>query len=222
MSDTDLAVTRVNELSKAARASWLSLLTFVAFIFVTLLGVDDADFFIPSRQTQLPLINVAIPTKDFFAFAPLLAAALYANLHFHLMKLWEALSPDNAPGFKNSRHFSDRINASFIADMALALRNDKALRVRPLRLWTAGLTALLVFVATPVILGAFWWLSMPAHDGWLTMAWIGIPFWFSVIAGIGSLVHLIRRNSHLRAGVGAHNCIRWLDRILGPRQTARR
>ena len=37
------------------------MLGYFAFVFVTLLGVEDADFFVPSRQTQLPLVNVKIP-----------------------------------------------------------------------------------------------------------------------------------------------------------------
>ena len=58
MSEIDRAVERVNELSRAARGSWLSLLTFLAFIGVTLLGVEDADFFIdPWRKVDRAVIT---------------------------------------------------------------------------------------------------------------------------------------------------------------------
>jgi hypothetical protein len=81
-----------NQISAIARTSWLALLGYLAFIGVTLLGVEDADFFVPARQTDLPLVNVAIPTFSFFLFAPILGAALYAYLHIHLLKLWDAIA----------------------------------------------------------------------------------------------------------------------------------
>jgi hypothetical protein len=42
-------IARINELSHLARGTWLAQLAFLAFIGITLLGVDDADFFVPSR-----------------------------------------------------------------------------------------------------------------------------------------------------------------------------
>ena len=59
-----------------ARASWIALLGDLAFVGVTVLGVEAADFLVPSRQTRLPLVNVSIPTASSFVFAPVLAAAL--------------------------------------------------------------------------------------------------------------------------------------------------
>ena len=78
MTDSEKAqVERVNQISAMARTSWLALLGHLAFIGVTLLAVEDADFFVEARQTKLPLVGVAIPTFSFFVFAPLPAAALY-------------------------------------------------------------------------------------------------------------------------------------------------
>lgn len=89
---TKRQIARINEISALARASWLGLLAYLAFIFVTLLGVTDADFLVPSRQTQLPLVNVEIPTFYFFILAPILAAALYIYLHIFLIKLWDSIA----------------------------------------------------------------------------------------------------------------------------------
>jgi hypothetical protein len=47
-------IARINELSAIARTSWLALLAFLAYIGITLLAVEDADFFVPSRQTSCP------------------------------------------------------------------------------------------------------------------------------------------------------------------------
>ena len=69
-ADRKAQIERINQVSAMARTSWIALLGYLAFIGVTLLGVEDADFFVPSRQTQLPLVNVSIPTASFFFFAP--------------------------------------------------------------------------------------------------------------------------------------------------------
>ena len=46
-------IARINELSKTARATWLSLLGYLAFVGVTLLGVEDADFFVKLGDHRL-------------------------------------------------------------------------------------------------------------------------------------------------------------------------
>jgi hypothetical protein len=79
-------IERIDALTAAGRTNWFGLVAYPIFAFITVLGVTDADFFIPSRQTQLPLVNVEIPTKSFFYFAPILATALYAYLHLHIRK----------------------------------------------------------------------------------------------------------------------------------------
>ena len=96
-------IERINQVSAMARTSWIVLLGYLAFIGVTLLAVEDADFFVPSRQTQLPLVNVSIPTASFFIFAPILAAALYIYLHIILLKLWDAIADVTDPESTASR-----------------------------------------------------------------------------------------------------------------------
>ncbi|MEM9348973.1 MAG: hypothetical protein AAGA47_01830, partial [Pseudomonadota bacterium] len=48
-------IARINELTRVGRTNWFALLAYQTFAFITILGVEDADFFIDSRQTQLPL-----------------------------------------------------------------------------------------------------------------------------------------------------------------------
>ena len=96
-------IERINQVSAMARTSWITLLAYLAFICVTLLGVEDADFFLPSRQTRLPLIDVSIPTTSCFVFAPILAAALYVYLHIILLKLWDAFADLTDPTFEGQR-----------------------------------------------------------------------------------------------------------------------
>ena len=76
MTDSERArIDRINEISAIARTSWLALLGHLAFIGISLLAVEDADFFVETLRTDLPLVGVAVPTYAFFLFAPLLAAA---------------------------------------------------------------------------------------------------------------------------------------------------
>ncbi|MCP5037762.1 MAG: hypothetical protein GY945_09210, partial [Rhodobacteraceae bacterium] len=182
--DTAARIARINELSKTARATWLSLLGYLAFVGVTLLGVEDADFFLPSRQTQLPLINVAIPTREFFIFAPLLGTALYAYLHFHLMKLWHALRVP--PASIAGTPLSDHITPWLINDMGLMLRFDAAARNHGLRLLSVLVTFVLVFLAGPAVIGGFWWRYWPAHE-WQNTLVIGLAFVVSVYVTFASL-----------------------------------
>ena len=92
MTDPKTQIDRINEISAIARTSWLALLGYLAFIGISLLAVEDADFFVETRRTDLPLVGVAIPTYSFFFFAPILAAALYIYLQVHLLKLWDAIA----------------------------------------------------------------------------------------------------------------------------------
>ncbi len=165
--DTAAAVRRIDELSRTARGSWLGLLGYLAFVGVTLLGVKDADFFIPSRQTQLPLINVAIPTTSFFAFAPVLGAALYVYLHLHLCKLW------NAVGAARHTYGGAAVQAGsfpwLISDLALTYPGPNAAPREPLTWVSSLVTLLLVWAAGPAALLGFWWRSHPAHEELTTL-----------------------------------------------------
>ncbi|MDP5216594.1 pentapeptide repeat-containing protein [Ruegeria sp. 2205SS24-7] len=156
------AVDRINELSKIARTSWFGLLAYLAFAGVTLLGVQDADFFIDSRQTALPLIGVEIPTRDFFVFGPILGTALVVYLHLYLLKLWEALA--TAPPRPKGEALSLQVTPWLINDLGLALRRDGAFHRRPMDWLSHLVTFLLVFAIGPIVTGYFWVRYWPAHE----------------------------------------------------------
>ncbi len=155
--DADPKITRINEISALARAAWFTLLAYLVFVGITLLGVEDADFFVPSRQTQLPLVGVQIPTASFFWTAPVLGAALYTYLHLFLIKLWEAHA--DARDLKPLGMHNWIVN-----DFALIHRGDETARNRPLAWLTDWITRLLVWAAGPFILACFWLRSFPAHS----------------------------------------------------------
>lgn len=169
-------IDRINELSHLARTAWFSLLFYLVFVGITLAGVEDADFFIPERQTALPLVGVQIPTASFFWAAPVLGAALYTYLHLFLIKLWDAHC-DARPSD------SDPLYPWLVNDYALIRQGDETARARPLAWLTTLITILLVWVAGPFVLAYAWWRSMPAHNEWMTLL---IAFCLGTTAMIGA------------------------------------
>src|SRR6056297_1264772 len=128
-ADAPDPVERVAVLTRTARGAWLGLLAYLAFVGVTLMGVEDADFFLTERRTDLPLIGVSVPTSLFFYIAPFLGAMLYIHMHLYLLKLWKALGELPADG---SRPAGEGIAPWIVSDMALAQR-ENAFHAYPLR-----------------------------------------------------------------------------------------
>ncbi|MEO0681906.1 MAG: pentapeptide repeat-containing protein [Pseudomonadota bacterium] len=160
------ALARIAKLSALARANWLALLAYLLFTGVILLGVEDKDFFLPSAETRLPLVNVAIPTTSFFVFAPLLAAALYVYLHLQLLKLWEALHDALRQG--EAERLAERAWPWLVNDLAALMAAPRGPR-RPLARLSAAVTWALVWVFGPLVIGYAWARSAPAHLELLTL-----------------------------------------------------
>lgn len=184
----DAHIERINELTRTARTSWFGLLSYLAFVGVTLVGVQDADFFIIERETQLPLVGVSIPTLTFFWVAPALGAALYTYFRLHLVKLWEAISVP--PAAAGDERLSERLAPWLVVDFALMFRKDALPPERPMVWLTWGVSLLLSYIAGPLVLGFFWIKSMPAHEWELTILGCGLPFAASLYSGTSSLSYL--------------------------------
>lgn len=160
-------IERIDALTATGRTNWFLLLGYLTFALITTLGVEDIDFFVDSRQTQLPLVNVSIPTFSFFVFAPILGAALYAYLHLHIRKVAEALAETPA----GPPRLEERIKPWLLNDFILRRRPDRdaAIRRRPME-WLAGLTTwFLVWAMGPLVLGMMWARTWPAHELWLSL-----------------------------------------------------
>ncbi len=194
--DAKTQIARINEISQMARATWFGLLAYFTFVGITLLGVEDADFFIPSRQTRLPLVNVDIPTADFFLFAPILGAALFIYLHLQLLKLWDALAapPPEIAG----RPLAEHVMPWLINDLALAIRGKGAAAPRPMSWLSYLVTFALVFAAGPILLGWIWVRYWPSHDERTTLI-IGFALALTAVVCLTSLLAAVRR---LRFGAG--------------------
>ncbi|MEO0829023.1 MAG: pentapeptide repeat-containing protein, partial [Pseudomonadota bacterium] len=185
MSDTDPDIARINALTSNARSTWFALLTVLVFVGITLMGVEHIDFYGVDRSTQLPLLNIGVPTFLFFYAAPVLVAVLYGYFHLILIRLWDALSV--APKSFKGRRLGDAVNPWLVTDAALHLRartrKDGCTTPRTLDRAGMWLNVGLAWIFGLFVLGAIWWTSMPARDGWMT----GIAALALAIASIVSL-----------------------------------
>ena len=189
--DVDARLAQIEKISLNARTTWFALVALLVFIGVTIMGHKDSDFFAFGAETQLPLLNIAVPTEAFFIAAPVLAASLYIYLHIYLNDLWVALG--DAPSSVGDEPLSMRIYPTMLGTSALILRRwlrrEPAPPVKNRGLATIGISLLMTWVFGPVVLAVVWWRSWPYHDEWLAL-WIAFWFWLALVAGMGSFVHL--------------------------------
>lgn len=187
-SDAD-HIARIDALSAAGRVTWFGLMAYLVFVFITLMGVEDADFFIPALQTQLPLINIAIPTEAFFYFAPVLGVALYVYLHLYVRKATGALTaaPPTVKGTPLERHLKPWL----LNDLVLRWRGGPAVDERPLDGLSNATVIALIWVAGPFVLFGLWVRGWPAHNEAMTTL-AALCLMLSVYVGHVSWVRLRR------------------------------
>lgn len=178
----------IKSISQNARVTWFSLLGILTFVGVTLLAHKDAHFFVTSVQTQLPLINISVPTESFFLAAPILTAAVFCYLHVYLIHLWDALS--DVPQLRNRRAIDDLIHPTLMSHSALWYREraraDGSASPRVLASAALVITVFLVWGLGWVVLAGLWLRSMPAHNVPLTVV-SGAAFFAAIVVGLRSL-----------------------------------
>ncbi len=193
MSDT-AQIARINALTSNARSTWLGLLSVLVFATVTLVSVEHIDFYGTGRGTQLPLVNITVPTYLFFYAAPILIFAIYGYLHLYLIRLWDALSEAD-PRIDGTR-LAEHVSPWLLTDAALALRaalrRDGCAERRETDWTSMVLNILMTWLATPALLAWIWWESMPARNSTMT-AVAGLMCAFSLAMASVSLRLLIAR-----------------------------
>ncbi len=180
----------VAEVSKNARTTWFGLIGLLLFCGVTLLDVQDRDFFEYGASTQLPLINVSVPTANFFWAAPLLVTGLYTYLHLYLDKLWKALRPlGNDIGGKP---VTQVVYPWLISDTALERR--EGVTRGPYWSLTRFVTLCLCWLIGPVAMALFWMKSWAPHDEVLTTV-IGLQLAWLCMVGVNSWLGMCRETN---------------------------
>lgn len=157
---------------KTAKNSWLLSLSYAVFSGITLLGVDDSDFFLEAKQTKLPVIEISIPTAEFFFFGSIVGLALHIYAMYHLINYWRQ--------WGDTEYASDSIGAKefksgwLIGDLTQLLNRDINRSRIPLWWLSLGTTFASVFLLMPFILGSFWVRYWPAHREWESLAMAGL------------------------------------------------
>ncbi len=197
-------VARINALTTNARNTWFVLLAALIFVGVTLMQVTPVDFYGVNRATNLPMVNISVPTRLFFIGGPILIAAVYGYFHLYLIRLWDALSV--APARIDGTRLGDAVSPWLVVDAALFLRRwlrqDYCAEKRTMEFPSMVLNILLAWVAGIAILGWLWWTSMTARAITLTI-WPTLALGISVFVGLASLsLCLLRmRTSDLSAEI---------------------
>lgn len=185
----DAHVDRIDALTRNARNTWFVLLGVLVFITITLMGVEDIDFYGVDRATKLPLVDVEVPTRMFFVAAPILAAAVYGYFHLYLIRLWDALGAP--PAEHEGRKLGDAVTPWLVTDMALFLRPEARV-ARAMDVPAFLLNVGLAWVFGIAVLGWLWWESATGRDWSLTSA-AGVSFLFCLFAGGSSLALMFLR-----------------------------
>jgi uncharacterized protein YjbI with pentapeptide repeats len=159
-------IAQINALTRNARNTWFALLAALVFVGITLAGVQHIDFYGVDRATQLPLVNVAMPTRLFFLAAPILTAAIYVYFHIYLIRLFDALG--KAPSEVNGQPLSKAIAPWLINDAVLWLRarhrQDGSHPTHSLDWLAAFFNITLAWAFGLFVLGYSWYVALPARN----------------------------------------------------------
>lgn len=193
MTDQD-HLDRINALTQNARSTWFTLLAALVFVGITLMGVEPIDFYGVDRATTLPIVSVEIPTRYFFAAAPVLTAAVYSYFHLTLIRLWDALG--NAPARLGEQPLGDAISPWLVSDAALDLRartrKDASTRRRALEGPTALLNILIAWGFGLLVLALLWNVSLTARSFVLSFC-AGISLLVTLVVGLASFATMRKR-----------------------------
>ncbi len=194
---SDPAIERIKTLTQTARATWFGYLGALAFAGVTLLGIEDKDFFSYDASTQLPLIGVSVPVTSFFGAGAFLIALIYGYLHVFLEKLWTELG--EAKPRIEGKPLASMIHPWLVSDSALLVRallrtetQQRSIDRTALSFLGGAASFLLCWAGGPFVVGWFWVRSAVAHDFWMT-AWIGLLFTATLWSCLTSLWSLYAR-----------------------------
>ena len=66
--------------TSAARSNWFWYFGVLAFVFVTIIGLNDGALFLESSTTTLPVIGFSVNLRSFLYFAPALITVFYIYL----------------------------------------------------------------------------------------------------------------------------------------------
>lgn len=192
MPKDDSSLKRIDALTQSLRGTWFGYLFLLAFSTFTLAQVQDVDFFSGTGSTELPIIGISVPTAVFVLATSLIITVYFAYLHVALEQLWKALAV--APARVDSEPLSLHVQPWLVSNFALILRrkvrsHNEGDCIEDSTLGSIGFAAVvaLLFLATPTLIAAFWYVSLAAHIFWASWV-IAVFFWTSTVISVASFL----------------------------------
>jgi uncharacterized protein YjbI with pentapeptide repeats len=218
----------VNDASSRAAALWLSFLTFMAYLTMTV-GAVTHEALLEQSVIQLPVLNVQLPLVGFFWIAPLFFLLFHFYLFLQLVILVRKVASFDTnlrvaiEAEQKREEYRKRLDTFLIVQFLSGAEEErKGLTGRLLRS-----VAFITLVILPILLLLQFQLTfVPYHDAWVTwvhrlallveirLAWV---FWFAISEGGGAIYFpefqfqwrtFFRRGTHLQvawnalAGIG--------------------
>ena len=187
----------IPQCAQTARTTWFGYLGALAFTFISVIRVQDVDYFSADATTQLPIVNLAVPVESFMWAGALLLTVVFGYLHVFLELIWYDLGKITSR--YKGRPISGHVQPWLITELGLNIRlimraGKEAPCHRPsiLGLVGVGVSGFLGWIAAPLLVGFFWFRSMPAHDLQLTML-NGFLFWLTLLISVLSFFAMRRK-----------------------------
>jgi uncharacterized protein YjbI with pentapeptide repeats len=188
----------VNDASSRAAALWLSFLTFMAYLTMTV-GAVTHEALLKQTPIKLPVLNVELPLVGFFWIAPFFFLLFHFYLFLQLVILVRKIASFDAnlrttvELEQEREEYRRRLDTFLVVQFLIGAEEErKGLTGRLLRC-----VALITLVMLPILLLLQFQLTfLPYHDAWVTwvhriailvdirLAWV---FWFAIARGDGKI-----------------------------------
>jgi uncharacterized protein YjbI with pentapeptide repeats len=186
----------VNEASSRTAALWISFLTFMAYLTMTV-GAVTHENLLKKTTIKLPVFNVDLPLVGFFWIAPLFFLLVHFYLFLQLVILVRKLASFdvslNAVARKKREEYRRRLDGFLVVQFLGGVEEVReGLTGKLLRA-----VAFITMVILPIVLLLQFQLTfLPYHDAWVTwihrlvvlidirLAWI---FWSAIRSGDGTI-----------------------------------
>ncbi len=188
----------VNDASSRAAALWLSFLTFMAYLTMTV-GAVTHDALLKQTAIKLPVLNVDLPLVAFFWIAPLFFLLFHFYLFLQLVILVRKVATFDAnvqaaiPAEQDREEYRRRLDTFLVVQFLYgATEERKGITGHLLRC-----VAVITLVILPILMLLQFQLTfLPYHDAWVTwihrlaivvdlrLAWV---FWFAIRKGDGEI-----------------------------------
>lgn len=188
----------INDASSRVAALWLSFLTFMAYLTMTV-GAVTHESLLKQTPIRLPVFNVELPLVGFFWIAPLFFLLVHFYLFLQLAILVRKVASfdkelcTSIASEEKQEQYRKRLDSFLVVQFLYGSKDERTgMTGRLLRL----IAAISLVVLPIMLLLQFQLTFLPYHDAWVTwvhrlavlidlrLAWV---FWFSIRNGRGEI-----------------------------------